>query len=224
VNTLNRYALVAVLSAFSLPIGACGKGASQDRWVTTHNTNVDINWDAVGEAYKTAEGPEDFEKKVNEIYEGDEIISVAVRDESEKTQVVTGFIDNDENGQVGETEKIFEIKRDLIDESRGSMQLQGYGHYAGYHSPMWDIASGMVLGSMMSRMFTPSYVPMYTQPYVTPVARRQALTTHRSSYRAANPQRFQSKSQSGRTYNNKGSAFGGRAPARSRSFGGRRRR
>jgi hypothetical protein len=198
--------------------GCNEQSKTTDRWVTTENTNVDIDWDAVAEAYKQAEGPEDFEQRVNEIYTGDEVISVAVRDVDDKTQVVTGFFDENGNGQVEDGEKIFSLNREIASEDKGHMQIQGYGHYAGYHSPMWDIAGGMLLGSMISRAFMPGYRPMYTQPYVTSVDRRGALVSHRDSYRAANPDKFRqgSSSRSGRSYGRKGGAFGGGSPTPSR--------
>ena len=215
--------LIVSALAIALAMPACGSGSNtNDRWVATQNSAVDIDWDAIGKAYQEAEGPEDFEQKVNEIYTGDEVISVSVRDEDAKTQIVTGFFDKDNNGQVADAEKIFELRRDIVDESNAQMQFQGYGPYHSYHSPMWNIATGMMMGHMLSRAFSPSYAPMYRQPYTTSVARQQSLTTHRNSYRQANPTRFQQKSKSGRTYNRGGKSFGGGKAAPSRSFGGSR--
>ena len=99
----------------------------------------------------------------------------------------------------------------------------------GYHSPFFGLASGMLMGSMMSRAFAPGYTPMYRQPYTTPAARLSAIGQTRSSYRAANPGQFQ-RSQSGRTYNRpthapRGGArgFGGGGRFGVRSKGGARR-
>jgi hypothetical protein len=170
-----------------------------DRWVTTENTNVAIDWDKVNEAYKLAEGPEDLEKRVNEIYEGKEIISIAVQDVDTGTQVVTGFFDKNTSGNIDEGEKIFTIKREITGEGAAQYQTSGHGAYAGYSSPFFSIVSGMVVGSMLSSMFMPSYVPRYTQPYTTPSSRVASLQQSRSSYRAANPDKFQ-KSKSGRSY------------------------
>ncbi|MCA9688461.1 MAG: hypothetical protein R3A51_06215 [Nannocystaceae bacterium] len=214
----SRSIFLAVMFAFTAPVAACGGGGDgNDRWVTTENTNVDIDWDQVAEAYKKAEGPEDFEQKVNEIYSGDEVISVDVHDKDEKTQEVTGFFDKNTNGTIDEGEKIFVINREITGEETGQMHIQGYGHYAHYRSPMWDIAGGMVLGSMISRAFMPGYTPVYTTRYVTSPTRVSSLATHRNSYRAANPSKFP-KSQSGRSYGSKGGSFSSRSS--SRSFGG----
>lgn len=222
---IRSLALVLTASVAAAGTTACGSPQGTDRWVATENTNVEIDWDAVNQAYRDAEGPEDFEKRVNEIYTGDEIISVSVRDVDEKTQVVTGFFDNNADGQVAEAEKIFTIQRDIVDADKAQYAINGHGAYGYYHSPMWDIAAGMMMGSMLSRMFMPSYVPMYRTPYTTSPSARGALATQRSSYRAANPSRFPAKaSGSGKTYGSRGGAFGGSGSGRSsggRSGGGR---
>src|SRR5690242_12466918 len=87
-------------SVLALSVAGLGGGVGCDsrsdrveRWATTENTTVKLDWDKVNEAYKQASGPEDLEKRINEIYEGDEVISVSVHDQDDKTQVVTGFFD-----------------------------------------------------------------------------------------------------------------------------------
>jgi hypothetical protein len=200
----------------------CDSGPDKvERWATTENTSVKIDWDKVNEAYKQASGPQDLEKRINEIYEGDEVISIAVQDQDNKTQVVTGFFDKNTNGTVDEGEKVFTIKREPTGEGTAQYQTMGYGPYYGYHSPLLSIASGMLLGSMMSSMFMPHYVPIYTQPYVTPTTRVTSLHSERSSFRAANPERFGPRSQSGRSYG--GSRPSIKSPSVRPSSGGFRR-
>jgi hypothetical protein len=198
-----------------------------ERWVTTENTNVAIDWDKINEAYKTAEGPAEFEQKVNEIYEGDEIVSVSVHDVDASNQVVTGFFDKNQNGQVEEEEKIFTIQRSVSSDGTGQYQMAGHGPYYGYHSPMMSFAMGMMMGSMISGALRPGYAG-YSRPYVTSTERRGALSNNRSQYRARNPERF---SRSGKTYNSQGtrswgsssnSTSGSRSPAPRRSGGGAR--
>jgi hypothetical protein len=216
---INRTRMLASLLALSLAVGttACTADAPKtERWTTTENTTVEIDWDKVNDAYKKAEGPADLEKRINEIYTGDEVISVSVADIDDKTQVVTGFFDKNSNGQVEDAEKIFTISRALTGEGQAQVQTTGHGAYAGYASPMFGIMSGMLLGSMMSSMFMPSYSPMYRQPYVTGPGRRGELSAGRSD-------RFNKPSQTGRAYG--GGTSSGSQPARSRGgsrFGGRR--
>ena len=213
-------ALTLTASVAAASVMACGPGGTE-RWVATENTNVEIDWDAVNQAYRDAEGPEDFEKRVNEIYTGDEIISVSVRDVDDKSQVVTGFFDKNEDGQVAEDEKVFTIQRDIVDTNNAQYAINGHGYYGGYHSPMLSIMSGMMMGSMMSRMFTPNYAPMYRQPYTTSASSRSAIASQRSTYRAANPAKFQKASGSGRTYGKTGGAFGGGNKSSAPRSGGR---
>ncbi len=214
--------LAAALGIAFLGVGAGCESRDEgvDRWATTENTNVKIDWDKVNEAYKQANGPEDLEKRINEIYEGDEVISIAVLDQDDKTQIVTGFFDKNTNGTVEDPEKIFTIKRAPTGEGTAQVQTTGYGAYAGYHSPFMSIATGMLMGSMISHMFMPNYMPMYSRPYVTPGTRVGDLSNHRNSYRSANPERFGPRSQSGRAYGGKPTS---RPSSRPSSGGGGRR-
>lgn len=213
--------LAAALSLALAPVGCSQeRDRGNERWVTTENTDVAIDWDKVNEAYKAAEGPEDLEKRINDIYQGDEVISIAVHDLDAKTQAVTGFFDRNGSGSVDEGEKIFTIRREITGEGQAQMQTVGYGPYAGYHSPLLSIASGMLLGHMISRAFMPSYVPVYTQPYRTSPARMSDLRATRS----ARPVRATVRpkaSATGRRYNatprapRGGGRFGVRRPDRS---------
>lgn len=218
-KSLTAVVIVALpLGLVTVGCNPSGSAERTERWANTENTNVAINWDKVNEAYKLADGPEDLERRVNEIYEGSEIISISVADVDAKTQLVTGFFDKNTNGTADDSEKIFTIRRELSGESTAQYQTVGYGPYYGYHSPFLSIASGMLMGSMMSRMFTPGYVPMYQQPYTTAGSRVADVRQTRSSYRAANPSQFQ-RSQSGRTYNRSASPTRFKAGG-SRGFGG----
>lgn len=219
-----RPLVVALSAAVALGgVTGCESGRSNERWVVTEDTRVEIDWDAVNQAYREAEGPEDFERRVNEIYGGDEVVSVSVKDENDKSQVVTGFFDKDGDGSAGESEKIFTIKRDVVGSGAAQYQIAGAGAYSHYHSPMWDIAAGMMLGSFLSNMFMPGYRPMYMVPYNTSPARRGALAAHRDSFRAANPSKFPPKSSSsGRSYGSRGGAWGSGGSGRSGGGGGRR--
>jgi hypothetical protein len=191
--------LVALLSAFALTGAGCETPPqARERWATTQNTNVKIDWDKVNAAYKAADGPTDLERRINEIYEGDEVISIAVQDLDGGTQVVTGFFDHGGDGKVDEAEKIFTIQRGITGEGSAQYQTQGYGAYHGYSSPFFSIVSGMVVGSMLSNMFMPGYAPMYRQPYMTSAARSGDLRSQRSGYRAQHPDRFAKRSKTGK--------------------------
>jgi hypothetical protein len=221
-----RSKLLTASLSFALisPISLIGCDQPRERWATTENTNVALDWDKLNQAYKSADGPADFEKRVNEIYQGDEVISVAVQDLEGNTQVVTGFFDKDKSGTVQDSEKIFTIKRTVTGEGTGNYQTQGHGPYYGYyHSPMMGLVSGMLMGSMISSAFRPNYVPMYRQPYTTPPSRLGEVKGARSAYRAANPPRVKPKmSGSGRSYGTKPGRSGGGFRSGGGRFGVRR--
>jgi hypothetical protein len=223
--------LLAAALAIGLGVGASGCDTSGgdrrvERWATTENTSVKIDWSAVNEAYKQANSPADLERRINEIYQGDEVISISVADVDAKTQMVTGFFDKNTNGAVDEGEKIFTIRRDITGDGQAQFQTTGHGPFSGYASPFFSIVSGMVVGSMLSNLFMPNYVPAYTRPYTTPSTRVDQLAQSRSSYRAANPEQFQ-RSRSGRTYDQpsatrrSGDHFGGGRAGGGRVGGGR---
>ncbi len=215
--------LPALAAVLSLALAGCERRpepTASERWATTENVNVDIDWNKVNKAYEQAQGPEDLELKINEIYEGNELISVSVQDLDDKTQVVTGFFDKNEDGKVDEPEKIFTIRREITGEGAGQYATEGHGHYASYHSPMMGIMTGMLMGSMLSNAFSPRYVPAYTQPYTTGADRRSQLQSQRSQHRAKNPGRYTppKPSNTGRSY---GGSRGG-APRGGGRFGIRR--
>jgi hypothetical protein len=206
----SKLAALVAASAFSLAACAPKEEQGNDRWATTEKTNVAIDWDKVNKAYQEAEGPEDLEKRVNEIYEGKEIISISVQDLDDKTQVVTGFFDKDENGEVAEEEKIFTIQR-VINGEGADVQTSGHGpHYGYYHSPMMSMMSGMLMGAMLSSALSPGYSPMYRQAYNTPPERTRDLRSSRTAHR----ERTMGPKSSG----NRGKSYGG-----GRSGGGGRR-
>src|SRR4051794_3266462 len=110
--------LLAAALAIASGVAASGCDTSDgdrrvERWATTENTSVKIDWNAVNEAYKQANSPADLERRINEIYQGGEVISISVADVDAKTQMVTGFFDKNTNGAVDEGEKIFTIRRDI---------------------------------------------------------------------------------------------------------------
>lgn len=193
--------LIAAVSVSGLAGCEKRRDEGNDRWAVTPNTNVEIDWDKVNKAYEAADGPEDLEKRINDIYKGDEVISISVHDQDDKIQVVTGFFDRDHSGTVQDPEKIFEIKREIVGEEV-KYQTQGHGHYAGYASPMLGMMTGMMMGSMMASALSPGYSPRYTQPYRTDPARSQQLKANRAP-------RPSKASGTGRNYGNSGRSTGG---------------
>ena len=61
VSMYRKLKVLAAVLALAVPVAlmpACSsEQAGTERWATTENTNVDLDWDKVNEAYQLAEGP-----------------------------------------------------------------------------------------------------------------------------------------------------------------------
>lgn len=114
----NQYFLVAGLTAASLVTG-CKKA---DKWANSPGTNGFINLDAVKKAFQDNPKVEDFEEKVNEVFEGDNLIIFGSK------EVTGGFMyvakeDLDGNKKIGpEDETLFTLTA-----AKGIATLQGAG-------------------------------------------------------------------------------------------------
>ena len=65
-----------------------------------------LDVEAIQESFQSAKSPTDFEKKVNEIYTGEDIISINVADKGQKNQVVSLYIDKKpQNGAMDADER-----------------------------------------------------------------------------------------------------------------------
>lgn len=199
--------IVASVLALAVPIAGCGSSQSEavEPWPETENAGGEtaatsqIDFDAISKAYREASSPEEFEQRVNEIYEGDDIVSIAVEDQDDQTQLVTGFIDKNGNGTMDEGEKIFSIKRTPTgsgEEQTAQYVTTGYsyevgvGYYPYYTSPYYPLVwgTGLAVGAMAAMAWRGAAYAPYR--YATSAARVGALNSYRAGYRASHPQRF----------------------------------
>lgn len=121
-----------------------------------------------------------FEKRVNEVYEGEGVVSIDASRKKEKL-TVTGYIDNNkEAGYQDGEEKLFSIEQtgDVADNQlpyRVSDQ-SGRPYYEGHHSILDNpFVQMMVLSHLMSG---------WGGRYHTPYAQTSALQGHRDSFRS----------------------------------------
>ena len=85
--------------AMTLPaIAACSIGPTYEEWAATDGAAGLINLDAVQDAFKRSKSASDFERQVNEIYEGDGLILILAKND-ENGLIVEGWEDlnNDSN-------------------------------------------------------------------------------------------------------------------------------
>jgi len=168
--------VIAGGSLFSL--GACA--GRREQWAETSGKAGQINLEAVEEAMQKSEDVSEFERRVNEIYTGDEMVLIEVKNEGSE-QLVSGYADLNNNLEIDQDadEKLFTFRRWYeVDEPR--YEMRGYGvnsYYYHPYSPGMDLLTTYLLVSALTR-------PMYTVPvYHTTVVERQAARDYRTNYR-----------------------------------------
>jgi hypothetical protein len=168
---------------------ACGGGSSATAedpaqvWTETDAASGRINMDDVHQAYRDAYGsgsePFDvkkFEQRVNEIYEGDNLVLITAQQDGD-TATITAWEDLNGDQQVAEgtDDKLFTITQEMKD--GGSYTTQGHGANGYYTntSPFGGFFTGLLIGNLLSGGFG--------NRYVTPPSRYDDLNASRASYR-----------------------------------------
>jgi hypothetical protein len=183
-SRLRRFGALLLTAGGALAVACGGGGKSADDpgqvWVESDGAAGRINMDDVQQAYRdayTADGfqVEKFEQRVNEIYEGDNVVLVRV-DRAGDTATISGWEDlnGDKQAVEGVDDKLFTITQDLRD--GGNYTTQGHGANGYYHSvsPFGGFFTGLLIGNLLSGGRT---------TYVTSPARYDALNSSRASYR-----------------------------------------
>jgi len=107
-------------------IAGCSTGVSADNWAATEGAIGRINMDAVQEAFEKSESVEEFEKRLNEIYEGDGIVLIRAKEEGGK-RIIEAFEDLDNNNDIepGNDDLLFSITNENNNnELRGVPQMK----------------------------------------------------------------------------------------------------
>jgi hypothetical protein len=209
-----RYLAVVVLAA--LMVTSCTYTVEQPRVERYVSPQIEgatqrINLEEVEKAFFATKGSDlnswmgSFEKRVNEIYEGSEIVSIDASRETGKLNV-TGFVEsNKEPGFQAPEDKLFSLEQtgDVVNnqmpyrvaDERG--QTYHNGHYSLFDNP---IIQALVIGNLLSGVMGPRYY--------TPFASTVFLRDHRNSFR--NTSSFNNQRVANRQFNNrfKQRAFG----------------
>ncbi len=158
---------------------ACAPGPTFDEWAATDGAAGRINLDEVQEAFKKSESPTEFERKVNEIYEGDGLILIRSSDDGE-TKLLEGFEDLNGNGTIDETadDVLFSFVRKGQDN-----ELRGHGANGYYRR---GFGGGDLLFTYL--IFSSLSGPRY---YNTPRSRAGTIRANRTSYRGSSRYRSQ---------------------------------
>lgn len=171
-------ASAGIIAAGSMiALGACS--GKREQWAETSGKAGQINLEAVEEAMQKSKDVTEFEKRVNEIYTGDEMVLIEVKNEGNE-QLVSGYADLNDNNEINyeEDEKLFTFRR-WFEGDKPSYEMRGYGVNSYYHRPYtgMDLFTTWLLVSALTR-------PMYTVPvYHTTIADRGALRSYRADYR-----------------------------------------
>ena len=140
---------------------ACSSGPSYEDWAATDGAAGRINLDDVQTAFKESESVTEFEKRVNEIFEGDGVVLIKA-EQTETAFVLEGWENLDGNVRIdeGTDEKLFTITQ----KEDKSHEMRGY-HANGYYHSSWGAGNFLFTYLLLSSFAGPRYV------YATPAGR-----------------------------------------------------
>lgn len=192
-------------------IAGCASGASADDWAATEGAIGRINMEEVEEAFKKSQTVEQFEKRLNEIYEGDGIVLVRAKDEDGK-RVIEGYEDLNKNNDLDPD--VDDLLFTITNEG-GSNSLRGNGANQHYRSSFGG-------GNFLFTYLIFSSLGRGGYGYYTPRSRVPQMQTQRSSYRNSTAYAGSgggSQVQKNSAYYSKQRASTGLSPARTSYIG-----
>ena len=175
---LGSRAAAGALIAAGPFVAACSSGPSYDEWAATDGAAGRINLDDVQKAFEDSESATDFEKRVNEIYEGDGLVLIRARQDPDAL-VLEGWEDLNRNYEIDDAEddKLFDIVK-----RNDQHEMRGYGANSYYHHGFGAGVTYMLISAISPRGY------YYTTP---PVYARGGLSSHRDNYRGSSGYRSQ---------------------------------
>ena len=186
-------------------MAACGEPSYED-WAATDGAAGRINLDDVQEAFKDSESATDFERRVNEIYEGDGLVLIRASQDGE-TLTLEGWEDLNGDNTIDETndDQLFSIVRGTDNE----YDMRGY-HGNGYYNSHFGAGNFLFTYLLISSLSGPrGYY------YSTPPSRGTEIRNQRTTYR--NSSAYGRQAQRNASYNTKQSSFAGSQYQSSRS-------
>ena len=181
-------------------VAACAGGLSAEEWAATDGAAGRINLDDVQDAFKRSTSVTDFEKRVNEIYEGDGILYIrAQKNEATGALTMEGWEDLNGNNDIDDAED--DLLFSIVKEGDQN-NMRGHGSNGYYHRSFGggDFLFTYLILSSFSRG------PYF---YHTPVSRGGTLRTQRTSYRSSSSYSRQLSKNS--TFQNNQKKFSGSA-------------
>ncbi len=193
---LSARAAAGALIAAGPVIAACSSGPSYDEWAATDGAAGRINLDDVQKAFEDSESATDFEKRVNEIYEGDGLVLVRARQDPDAL-VLEGWEDLNGNYEIDDAndDKLFDIVK-----RNEEHEMRGYGANSYYHN---SFGAGNFL---FTYMLISTISPLGYYYYTPPLYARGTLNTYRDNYRGTSGYRSQ-VSQNSRYFTSQRTGF-----------------
>ena len=173
-------------------IAACGGGQSYEDWAATDGAAGRINLDDVQEAFKEAKSATDFERRVNEIYEGDGLVLIRAKQDG-SALTLEGWEDLNSSGEIedGSDDQLFEIVKGTNDE----YDMRGYHANSHYNS---HFGAGDFL---FTYLLISAMTPRFGYYYSTPPSRVPNMRRERTSYRQSSS--YTRQAQRNSNYNTK---------------------
>ena len=177
---------------------ACGGGPSYDEWAATDGAAGRINLDDVQEAFKKSDSATDFERRVNEIYEGDGLIYVRARQDGEAL-TLEGWEDLNGNSEIDDAED--DLLFSIVKENEQN-NLRGHGSN-GYYRSSFGGGNFLFTYLLLSSFSRGPY--FYHSPNTGTY--RRTVSTQRTSYRSSSSYTNQVSKNS--RYNTRQKTFAG---------------
>ena len=179
-------------------IAACG-GPTYEDWAATDGAAGRINLDDVQQAFKDSDSATGFERRVNEIYEGDGIVLIRAKQDGE-VLTLEGWEDLNNDNEINEADddQLFAIVRG----TNGDHEMRGYHANSYYHS-YWGPGNFLFTYLLISAI-APPFGGYY---YYTPPTRGTDIRNQRTTYR--NSSAYGRQTQRNASYNQKQSSFAG---------------
>lgn len=163
-------------------IAACSSGDSYDEWAATDGAAGRINLDDVQDAFKDSKSPTEFEKRVNEIYEGDGLVFIRSSQDGEQL-VLEGWEDLNNSNSIEDAED--DLLFSIVKGTNEEYDMRGHnsnGHYNSHFGGGDFLFTYLLLSSFRGP-------GMYY--YQTPPSRGTAMKQQRNTYRQSSRYRGQ---------------------------------
>ena len=172
IRKLSMAILSGGLVAGSPLIAACSSGPSYEDWAATDGAAGRINLDDVQGAFKSSKSATEFEKRVNEIYEGDGIVLIrSLQDGARLT--LEGWEDLNGNNDINDSQD--ELLFSIVKENE-EYDMQGH-HSNGYYRSQFGAGDFLFTYLLISSFNRGPYF------YHTPINRGSSIRQQRGNYR-----------------------------------------